>query len=105
MRVAMTVERITATFEIVTPMFMGGADPKRSCELRVPSIKGALRFRWRALAWSRFEGQLKDIHKEEARLFGSATVGRSSFSVALRPSPSVVDVLKPSQYPDDEDWA
>ena len=34
--------------EIVTPLFLGGADPNKA-ELRAPSIKGALRFWWRAL--------------------------------------------------------
>jgi len=43
------MQEIKATYKIVTPMFLGGADHEE--EIRVPSIKGALRFWWRALAW------------------------------------------------------
>lgn len=39
---------ITATFEIVTPMFLGDADQKAT-SIRPTAIKGALRFWWRAL--------------------------------------------------------
>ncbi len=66
------LQKITATFEVVTPLFLGGADPASTVELRPPSIKGALRFWWRALAWGRCGGDLKDIHVQEARLFGAA---------------------------------
>lgn len=70
---------VTATFRIVTPMFLGDADQNES-DIRPPSIKGALRFWWRALNWSRFannnlnnEAQaLCQLHDEEARLFGIA---------------------------------
>lgn len=40
--------RLTADFEVLTPMFLGGADQKRA-ELRAPSVKGAMRFWYRAL--------------------------------------------------------
>lgn len=46
--------------------------PEASAELRPPSIKGVLRFWWRALAWSRWGGNPKTIRKEEAALFGAA---------------------------------
>ncbi|SEN69029.1 type III-B CRISPR module RAMP protein Cmr1 [Lihuaxuella thermophila] len=42
------VERLTVTYRIVTPMFMSGADPQQA-ELRLPSIKGALRYWYRAV--------------------------------------------------------
>jgi CRISPR-associated protein Cmr1 len=65
---------------VVTPLFLGGADPEHTVELRAPSVKGALRFWWRALAWSRMDGNLKAIQDEEARLFGSSAAedGNSS---------------------------
>jgi len=69
---------ITATFEVVTPMFLGGADQSPD-GLRPASVKGALRFWWRAWAWSSVRAQhpdditaLKALHREEARLFGLA---------------------------------
>lgn len=73
-------EFIEATFEIVTPMFLGGA---RSDELadtiRPPSVKGALRFWWRALKWGPIregedsdEAALRVLHEEEGEVFGIA---------------------------------
>ncbi|MFZ1105749.1 MAG: type III-B CRISPR module RAMP protein Cmr1 [Hyphomicrobiaceae bacterium] len=58
------MHRIEAEFEIVTPMFLGGADPKGSAELRAASIKGALRFWWRAGVGAA-GGNLERIHGEE----------------------------------------
>jgi CRISPR-associated protein Cmr1 len=42
------MQTITFTCETITPMFLSGADGT-SPELRAPSIKGALRFWWRAM--------------------------------------------------------
>lgn len=77
------MEKIEATFRVVTPMFISSADQQKA-ELRVPSIKGALRFWWRALAWSRY-GELKRIREEEARLFGSTDTGQSQVLLRLKP--------------------
>lgn len=71
------MEEITATFRVVTPMFVSGADQSKA-ELRLPSIKGALRFWWRALAWGRHNGDLSAIREEEANLFGSTDKGQST---------------------------
>lgn len=59
-------QSITFTCEVITPMFLHGADGKTP-ELRAPSIKGALRFWWRAI-----HGHLpiKDLRTQEAEIFG-----------------------------------
>lgn len=70
---------LTATYRIVTPMFLGDAQ-QQATEIRPPSVKGALRFWWRALNWGRFRNgtdtndtkALQELHKEEAELFGAA---------------------------------
>jgi len=86
--------KIKATFEVVTPLFLGGADPTSTVELRPPSIKGALRFWWRALAWNRHSGDLDAIQEEEQRIFGTAgqegtasngAIGQASFILRVRP--------------------
>lgn len=70
----------------ITPMFMAGADGK-TFELRPPSIKGAMRFWWRAYHWGRNAGKLKpeDIEKEEGKIFGTTSnSGRKScFSIHM----------------------
>ena len=76
------MQTLEATYEIVTPMFMGGAESQDEPEIRPPSIKGALRFWWRALQWGACLSQspgdtgmaLKTLYEQEARLFGAATV-------------------------------
>jgi hypothetical protein len=50
-------ESIEASFRIVTPMFIGGADQTPADGIRPPSVKGALRFWWRALNWGRIREQ------------------------------------------------
>lgn len=63
---------ITFTCEIITPMFLAGADGTTSelkfpPELRPPSFKGVLRFWWRAMHGNMAIAVLK---QEEAVLFG-----------------------------------
>lgn len=73
------MQTIEASFEIVTPMFIGGGTPDE-VDLRPPSIKGALRFWWRALQWGlclqesaqNLSAALKLLHEREAELFGAA---------------------------------
>ena len=71
---------IRATFRVTTPMFLGGADGE-TAELRAASLKGVLRFWWRACAWSRFPGtpdeRLAAIRAEEERVFGGPKTGQS----------------------------
>jgi CRISPR-associated protein Cmr1 len=72
------MEVIRAEYTLVTPMFIGGAMQTPSDGIRPPSVKGALRFWWRALNWGKFQKKynetqaLKMLHQEEARLFGTA---------------------------------
>lgn len=64
------MKTLEADFKIVTPLFMSGAD-QSIAELRPPSIKGVIRFWWRALAYSRFDGNLSQLAERESELFGS----------------------------------
>ncbi|MCI5211009.1 MAG: type III-B CRISPR module RAMP protein Cmr1, partial [Candidatus Electrothrix sp. ATG2] len=69
---------LSATYEIVTPMFIGDAQQEAQT-VQPASVKGALRFWWRALNWGKYrataesdEEALKNLHKEEGKLFGRA---------------------------------
>lgn len=70
---------LTATYRIVTPMFIGDAN-QSATEITSASVKGALRFWWRALNWGKFRNQtgatdesaLRELHGAEAELFGAA---------------------------------
>lgn len=61
------MQTITFTCEVITPMFLAGADGTTP-ELRPASIKGALRFWWRAM-----NGHLPidEMRKLEGEIFGS----------------------------------
>ncbi|WP_349618208.1 type III-B CRISPR module RAMP protein Cmr1 [Azotobacter salinestris] len=80
---------ITAEYKITTPMFLGGAFPTESIDsqqFRNASLKGALRFWWRALNWGRVlkasggdeAAALKVLHAREGELFGKASDGKDS---------------------------
>jgi CRISPR-associated protein Cmr1 len=82
----MLYRKITFECEVITPMFLAGADGSTP-ELRPPSIKGALRFWWRAL-----NGHLPlhELKQKEDEIFGG-TDGRSKFSLRV-----ICDDFEPS---------
>lgn len=74
---------IEADYRAVTPVFCSGADPNKDAELRLSSFKGILRFWWRALAWSKYGGDLSRIGERENSIFGSASGGQSRLLMRL----------------------
>ncbi len=75
----MSMEVIRAEFVINTPMFLGEADGECATLIRPPSIKGALRFWWRAMNWARVrkhcgsdQEALAQLHQEEGLMFGES---------------------------------
>lgn len=75
---------LDARFRVVTPLFMSGSD-KFEAELRVPSMKGVLRFWWRVLAMGRL-GSVSKVQENESRIFGSAEndVGQARVHLRLK---------------------
>jgi CRISPR-associated protein Cmr1 len=86
------MKTITFECETITPMFLGGADG-RTPELRPPSIKGLMRFWWRAMNGHL---SLKVLKEREAEIFGASDekVGRSKFSIRI-----LSDSLQTEEYP------
>lgn len=79
------MKTITFECETITPMFLAGADGQTP-ELRPPSIKGALRFWWRAM-----NGHLKleDLKKQESSIFGGTdSSGRSKLIIKVLNQPT-----------------
>lgn len=75
---------ITFTCETITPMFLSGADGTTP-ELRPPSIKGALRFWWRAMNGHL---DLKTLKEQESLIFGGTdgeSGGRSRVIIRAKP--------------------
>ncbi|OQB28969.1 MAG: CRISPR system Cmr subunit Cmr1-1 [Euryarchaeota archaeon ADurb.Bin190] len=90
----MDITKLEADFRIVTPLFMGGADPTVP-ELRVPGIKGVLRFWWRALAYGKNSGDLEKIKELEGQIFGSTKHGQSRV---------IMEVSQNEQEPNDDQF-
>lgn len=64
--------------EVVTPLFLGGAEVRGEPELRAASIRGALRFWLRALLGGVIgDKNLDALRRAEAAVFGSTDTGAS----------------------------
>ncbi len=100
------MQKLIATYRIVTPMFIGDAEQKAT-SVRPPSIKGALRFWWRALNWRHqleFSANdvslaLQNLHAEEAYLFGSAAQDNSGGQGCF-----LLQVTEQPKYKIDKTW-
>lgn len=81
------MEVLEATFKLVTPLVMAGANPNGPAEVRAPSIKGVLRYWYRAVD--------PQYREHEDRIFGGIgeKLGQSSFLLRVQGPP-----------PSDEGW-
>jgi CRISPR-associated protein Cmr1 len=82
--------KVTFVCEIITPMFLAGADGKTP-ELRAASIKGALRFWWRAM---NAHMKLEKMRKREIEIFGGVGDGgrRSRVTIQVIQPPDERDI-------------
>lgn len=77
--------KLTVTLETVTPLFLGGANPRGAPELRAPSFRGALRYWLRAaLGGVIGDHNLDGLRRLESAVFGSTEFG-SPVHVRLHP--------------------
>lgn len=82
------MHRLTLDLEFVTPCFLGGFDPKEAAEWRAASVRGQLRWWFRAVAGGRFAGDLHLTHRAEELVFGSTEVRSPLMVRALDPPAS-----------------
>ncbi len=73
--------KLEASFVVITPMFMSGADRNKS-ELRAASLRGVLRLWWRALALDQYKSWNK-VREAEFALFGSSSSGQSRVHLSI----------------------
>lgn len=82
------MKRETFQLELVTPCFLRGASESRpSAEWRAASIRGQLRWWFRAVAGGMYAGDLGKVREAEERIFGS-TARSSSLRIVPLQSPS-----------------
>ena len=96
---------IQATYRIVTPMFIGDAE-QNATGISPQSIKGALRFWWRALMWGKIYSEtknenaaLKELHQLEGKLFGQASDNANAAAITLRVDDSAIKYQGRSDWP------
>lgn len=80
----MPAVKIAFECRLLTPLFLGGADgTERDAvpELRAPSLKGAMRFWWRA---AQAEEDGKRLKKTEAGIFGGTGKGEGKSTFGIR---------------------
>lgn len=75
--------------EVVTPMFLGGANVNEA-ELRTPSLKGMLRFWWRATCGI---GDIEELRNREGEIFGDTSF-KAPFSVQIENSGNIQPALR-----------
>lgn len=79
------MRRAHIKLKLVTPAFLGGADPEAKAEWRAASIRGQWRWWFRALAGPRLGHDLAAVATAEAAIFGSSTAGASRIQVRTSP--------------------
>lgn len=75
-------KEVQVVLKFVTPAFIAGYDNRNSAEFRISSLKGLLRFWWRA--YQNFS-DTTELYDNESRIFGN-TERRSKVSISLRSS-------------------
>lgn len=74
------MKKIDIDMEVITPMFLAGEDG-RAAEIRPPSIKGMIRFWWRAI---QSEDDITKLKATEAAIFGGTGDNPKKSAFALR---------------------
>lgn len=79
--------------EIITPMFLAGSCISKP-ELRPPSLKGMMRYWWRAVNGNL---PLKELREQESNIFGASSgqIGKSKFNIRIQSKELSTSVYKP----------
>jgi CRISPR-associated protein Cmr1 len=80
----MAFQRVELELKTVTPAFIGGSDPVRDAEWAAKSVRGHLRWWFRALMGGEMRGAANSVRKREDALFGS-TDHKSAVKLLVRP--------------------
>jgi CRISPR-associated protein Cmr1 len=78
-----SMERV---YTLITPMIGGGVEAGKvdtEMPIRATSIRGQLRFWWRATQWLRFNGSIEEMYAAEGQIWGS-TATASPVSIAVK---------------------
>lgn len=82
------MKRVVFNCEVITPMFMVGADG-RTPELRPSEFKGMMRFWWRAV---KAEDDIKKLRIEEAKIFGGSGEVEEKSKICININPKKISL-------------
>lgn len=96
----MTTDIITQVrqYELITPLFGGGVKPAEAdpvTVIRGASIRGQLRFWWRATQGGRFNGDLRALKEAEDLLWGAASTAQKARPSQVQIALEVTDAGRP----------
>jgi len=77
-------QAVRVSLEAVTPLFLAGAEPRGTPELRAPAFRGALRYWFRAAAGGALGGNTQAVARAEREVFGAAAGSGSASAVIVR---------------------
>lgn len=84
--------KLEVTFQLVTPAFLEGFKAeKQYMRLRETSIKGLIRFWWRALAYAQYGDNISQLNDREAEVFGSTKHAASVMFLPSEHEPLIVE--------------
>lgn len=94
-------QQVRVQLETVTPLFLGGADPRGEPELRPPAFRGAMRYWFRAaLGGVIGDNNLGGLRKLEREVFGDAEYGSPiAIQVRQKDLPSASYPILPHKTP------
>jgi len=96
------MDKIECEIEILTPMFLGGApqaiDSKPELELRLQSVKGVLRYWYRALIGPEY------VSSKESDLFGSSDEKIGVSKIKIKTGKKKLTLYDKTQFPEIKDY-
>ncbi len=92
------MRELRVTLETVTPLFLGGADPRGTPELRPPAFRGALRYWLRAMLGGIYgddDNGLRQVRVAEMTVFGSTDENSGASAMTTRIANSKLSAPQP----------
>jgi len=92
-------QSLTATIDVITPIYGGGAQAGKSDDrdiIRVPTIRGRLRFWWRATIGAKYQS-IEEMRQREFEIWGGTQKEKPNHKKGSHPSNIIIEVDVPQR--------